>query len=124
MVIAFAGRRRKPTAHKRAPLHPNDIDRKRIEKALAGRSRYRYVTPRVCPADSGYRIISPCCSRNIDENGDEIEIALIQFQAEASSWRLSSRDHKVQSWIAYGEFSTLAALLEPLLTDAERRFWQ
>jgi len=124
MVAAFAGRGKKSTAQTRVPLHPNDVDRKRIEKALAARSRYRYVTPRVCATDSGYRIVSPCCSRNIDTNGGEIDIALIQFRARGPSWRLSSRDHKVQAWVAYGEFSTLAALLEPLLTDSERRFWQ
>ena len=27
--------------------HPNDLDRKRIERALKSRKRYRYVTPSV-----------------------------------------------------------------------------
>ena len=52
--------------------HPNDLDRKRIERALAKRARYRYVLPRVLPEARGYRIESPCCSRNIDAEGGVI----------------------------------------------------
>lgn len=29
------------------PAHPNDLDRKRIERALKARKRYRYVSPSV-----------------------------------------------------------------------------
>ena len=31
--------------------HPNDLDRKRIERSLKGRKRYRYVTPQVVTTD-------------------------------------------------------------------------
>jgi hypothetical protein len=124
MAAAFARRGKKPAAQTKIPLHPNDIDRKRIERALAGRARYRYVTPRVSATDSGYRIISPCCSRNIDKTGGEIDIALIEFMPERAKWRLSSRNHANQSWDTYGEFLSLPAVLAPLLEDAERRFWQ
>lgn len=124
MVAAFARRRKKSTAQTRVPVHPNDVDRKRIEKALARRARYHYVTPRVRASESGYRIVSPCCSRNIDKNGGEIDIALIGFTPQGSGWSLFSRDHGGQVWVACGEFSTLASLLELLVTDSERRFWQ
>lgn len=30
--------------------HPNEVDRKRIEKNLAERERYKYVAPMVLPA--------------------------------------------------------------------------
>ena len=55
------------TGHVVRPFaHPNDLDRKRIERALKVRKRYRYVTPNVTTTVGGYRIESPCCSRNID----------------------------------------------------------
>lgn len=46
--------------------HPNELDRKRIERALISRKHYRYVLPSVTPVKAGYLIESPCCSRNID----------------------------------------------------------
>lgn len=124
MVAAFARRRKKSAAQSKVPVHPNDVDRKRIEKALARRVRYRYVIPRVYATECGYKIVSPCCSRNIDKNGGEIDIALIRFAPQDSGWSLFSRDHDSKLWIPRGEFSTLAAVLDPLLTDSERRFWQ
>lgn len=42
-------------------LHPNDVDRKRIERAIKTRKRYRYVSPSVLAVSGGYRIESPCC---------------------------------------------------------------
>ena len=60
--------------------HPNDFDRKRIERALKARKRYRYVTPRVAAVTDGYRIESPCCSRNIDPDGGVVDVALLLYR--------------------------------------------
>lgn len=107
-----------------APAHPNALDRKRIERAIARRTRYRYVSPRVCSVQSGYAILSPCCSRRVEPRGGEIEIALVEFLAESSRWRLNGRDDASRSWVPYGEYATLAASLAPLLDDPDRRFWR
>jgi hypothetical protein len=104
--------------------HPNDVDRKRIERALAGRERYRYVSPVVRPAECGYRIESPCCSRNIDESGGTIDIARIEYGPRLRSWRLYRRDHLQNDWEYYAEYATLAALLSELNQDRRRVFWQ
>ena len=104
--------------------HPNDVDRKRIERSLEARSRYRYVSPRVVPVIDGYRIESPCCSRNIDAEGGVIDVALIQFQEDVRTWRLYRRNHAESTWELYESYSRLKELLELLNTDPERRFWQ
>ncbi len=104
--------------------HPNDVDRKRIERALANRERYRYVTPAVRPAERGYRIESPCCSRNIDENGGTIDIARIEYSPGVLTWRLYRRDHRQNDWEYYAEYATLAALLGDLNRDQRRVFWK
>jgi hypothetical protein len=61
--------------------HPNQLDHKRIERALSQRERYRYVTPQVIADDEehGYRIESPCCSRNVEPAGGIIDIALLKY---------------------------------------------
>ena len=77
------------SAHLAAPgLHPNDVDKKRIEKALRARKRYRYVTPQVEPAERGYRIVSPCCSRNVDPTGGIVDVARIEFVESSRYWFL------------------------------------
>ena len=107
-----------------ADAHPNDVDRKRIERALAGRERYRYVTPAVRPTERGYRIESPCCSRNIDGDGGVIDIARIVFAAGPRSWQLYKRNHVQRAWEFYAAYTTLAALLAELNQDQRRVFWQ
>jgi hypothetical protein len=107
-----------------AAPHPNDVDRKRIERALETRARYRYVTPLVRPADGGYRIESPCCSRNVDAGGGIIDIARILFVGARRAWRLYRRNHAQQAWEYHAEFATLAALMNELNHDPHRRFWQ
>jgi hypothetical protein len=104
--------------------HPNDVDRKRIERALQNRARYRYVTPVVRPTANGYRIESPCCSRNIDPDGGDIDIARLEYQRSARAWRLYRMQHTTREWQYYAEFATLDALLEQLNHDPERLFWQ
>lgn len=106
-----------------APLHPNPVDRKRIEKSLARRTRYRYVRPRVLDVENGYQIVSPCCSRNVDKNGGEIAIARIEF-GEQGFWQLYRHDHDARSWVQFGEYLNLQSLLDPLLKDWGRIFWQ
>ncbi|MBB6254464.1 hypothetical protein [Nitrospirillum iridis] len=102
--------------------HPNDVDRKRIERALAARQRYLYVQPSVLPAAHGYRIESPCCSRNIDATGGVIDVALIEYRQDG--WRLYRRDHGRAAWELHGSYGRLRDLLDLLNTDADRLFWQ
>lgn len=103
---------------------PNDVDRKRIERALAQRRRYRYVSPEVRAVDAGYRVTSPCCSRNIDKDGGVIDIALLEYAGETHRWRLYRKDHGRGLWLLYAEFNALAELLQRLNHDSERIFWQ
>ena len=105
-------------------LHPNDVDLKRIEKALSARTRYRYVSPEVCAEEGGYRIQSPCCSRNIDKDGGVIDIARLEYVDEPPLWRLYRKDHALHEWQLYGEFSALGAVLQLLNRDPDRIFWQ
>jgi len=106
------------------PLHPNDVDRKRIERALLARKRYRYVEPQVLPVHGGYRITSPCCSRKVDSNGGVIDIALLQYDMTEQRWCLYRRDHAVQEWVLYNELPRLNDLLHRLTEDPFRIFWQ
>jgi len=124
MAAALTKSQKSALPQRDVPLHPNAVDRKRIEKSLLNRARYRYVTPRVVAVENGYQIVSPCCSRNIDKTGGEIDIALIEFNAARDRWRLSHRDHQAAAWIPYGEYSNLRELLAPLLEDSAREFWQ
>lgn len=103
--------------------HPNDVDRKRIERALRHRARYRYVAPQVHGTEGGYRIESPCCSRRIDSDGGVIDIALLEFIVERSGWRLFRKDHRLEAWVVWSEFATLTQALELLKQDPERDFW-
>jgi len=121
MSIDFARQRRLAMT---LPLHPNDVDRKRIERALLARKRYRYVEPQVLPVHGGYRITSPCCSRKVDSNGGVIDIALLQYDMTEQRWCLYRRDHAVQEWVLYNELPRLNDLLHRLTEDPFRIFWQ
>lgn len=103
---------------------PNEMDLKRIERALVDRKRYRYVSPMVQATATGYLITSPCCSRNIDPDGGIIDIAQLDFMSETQSWRLYHKDHKTGQWLAYSDFPALPPILALLREDPERRFWQ
>lgn len=106
------------------PAHPNDLDRKRIERALKSRKRYRYVEPRVLPVQDGYQINSPCCSRNIDKQGGIIDVALVCHDAANGMWKLFWKDHDKEAWELHSVHQRLNAALEELNADPERIFWQ
>jgi hypothetical protein len=105
-------------------VQPNEFDYKRIQRALEQRRRYRYVTPLLLKTSNGYRIQSPCCSRNVDPDGGVIDIALLLFDNRKGNWRLLRKDHAAGVWELDSEFPRLAELLDHLTEDAERRFWQ
>ncbi len=104
--------------------HPNEFDRRRIERALLARERYRYVAPRVLPVERGYRIESPCCSRNIDADGGVIDVALIEYHAETQGWRLYHKNHTQGAWAFENTYNRLSEALVRLNADPERKFWQ
>lgn len=108
----------------RLSAHPNDFDRKRIERALKARKRYRYVTPRVAAVANGYRIESPRCSRNIDPDGGVVDVALLLYDAGGAAWQLFCKDHDNGTWEFHSNYDRLIELLERLNADSERKFWQ
>lgn len=103
--------------------HPNDVDKKRIEKYLTDRERYKYVAPKVLPDVDGYLIRSPCCSRTVDPAGGEIDIARIEFQ-EGGFWRLYQKDDEKQRWRAHSEYEDLNSLIARLMADPKKEFWR
>lgn len=104
--------------------HPNDLDRKRIERALKTRKRYRYVLPSVTAVTGGYRIESPCCSRNIDPEGGVIDVALLLHDVDSGRWQLFRKDHETAKWLLHSTHERLVSLLDRLGEDPERIFWQ
>lgn len=106
------------------PCHPNEMDTRRIERALKERKRYRYASPQVQPAQDGYRIRSACCSRKIEPDGGEIDIALLRWTMSPPGWALYRRDHHAEAWVLDSTFRRLAELLGRLNSDPDRIFWQ
>ena len=98
------------------------LDRRRIEKSLKARTRYKYVHPRVLREGLGWKIVSPNCSRNIDADGGEIDIAWLVPQS--GGWLLFSRDHEQDCWRLRLQDNALFTLLAHLCADPEREFWQ
>lgn len=111
-----------PFASTRCP-HPNEVDCKRIEKVLAERDRYKYVLPKVVPDVEGYVVRSPCCSRTVDPEGGEIDIARIEYQS-GDFWRLYRKDDEKNCWRAHSEYLDLSSLLARLVADPKREFWR
>ena len=104
------------------------LDRVRIEVALEGRSRYKYVSPKVLREGLGWKVISPNCSRNVDKAGGAIDIAwLVPTQPPDSglpaAWLLHARDHAAGTWVLKLRAATLAEALERLVRDEQREFW-
>lgn len=104
--------------------HPNELDLRRIERAIKDRKRYRYVVPTVLPDSDGYLIRSACCSRTIDAQGGEIDVARLQWSDSPPGWALMRKDHVADQWITDSEFSRLSDLFARLNTDPDRVFWQ
>ncbi|MFB9267582.1 DUF3024 domain-containing protein [Bradyrhizobium erythrophlei] len=104
--------------------HPNELDRKRIERGLSSRRHYRYVSPSVTPVRGGYLIESPCCSHNIDKNGGRIDVALIHYDAVSGIWKLFWKNHARGIWEFYSIYHRLTSAVDELNTDPERLFWQ
>ena len=103
--------------------HPNEVDCKRIERALGDRERYRYVAPSVHPVHNGYQVASPCCSRNIDKDGGVIDIARLEYLPGQGGWRLYRKDHSSDQWECYAALDNLMDILEVLKCDPLRVFW-
>lgn len=103
---------------------PNDVDKKRIARLLEKRERYQYVSPSVEPVENGYRIVSPCCSRNIDPDGGEIDIALLCFDENRNIWTLFRKDHARNAWCRQLRAERLDVVMNYLNLDPERVFWQ
>lgn len=100
----------------------SSLDQRRIERALEARTRYKYVHPRVVREGLGWKIVSPNCSRNIDADGGEIDIAWLV--PHSGGWLLYSRDHVQDCWRLRGQDQVLFALLAHLCADPDREFWQ
>jgi hypothetical protein len=103
------------------PTRVRSLDARRIERALKHRVRYRYVHPTVVAAESGWRVISPCCSRNVDPNGGVIDIAWLE--PAGGIWRLHRKDHKAHEWVLYQAARSLPDLMDVVCLDTERVFW-
>jgi hypothetical protein len=104
--------------------HPNAIDQRRIERALRGRKRYRYVKPRVVSMADGYRIEAPCCSRNIDPEGGIVDVALLFHDSDERGWILFSRDHSKDLWVAHSLHETIHGAIDVIVADENREFWK
>lgn len=96
--------------------------RRRIERALRQRSRYRYVHPEVLCVAEGWKIVSPCCSRSVDEEGGTIDIALIR-RIQPDFWTLAARDRDADGWCTVDSGTRVDELLPQLCTDPMRIFW-
>lgn len=104
---------------------PNEVDLCRVVRAIGQRRRYRYVSPQITPVEGGgYRIASPCCSRNIDKDGGVIDIALLHYLPGACVWQLYRKDHEIGQWQLYSVCGALTEVLAALQEDPERVFWQ
>ena len=103
---------------------PRDLTLHRLERALKERVRYRFVRPTVLIDADGYRVESPCCSRNVDPSGGTIAIALLQPpEGGHPCWTLCSRDHQQQTWVVKERADQIEPLLDLLCLDRERCFW-
>lgn len=109
---------------KSSGTQPNDFDRKRIERAITGRKRYRYVSPTVRVVVGGYLVQSPNCSRNIDPLGGVIDIALLRYQPGLRPWWLFRWERDSREWELQCEYAGLPELLEYLIHDPDREFWR
>src|ERR1022692_4982293 len=104
-----------------AGFRHDELYGKRIERTIAGRRRYRYVSPSVHMVDGGYVVRSPCCSRNIDPDGGVVDVALARFRSAPLPWLLYCKDHDTQQWLLYAAYNQLAEVLSGLRADPDPR---
>jgi hypothetical protein len=90
---------------------------------LRRRERYKYVRPRVEREGSGWKIVSPNCSRNVDPDGGEIDIAWLVPDNEGR-WLLHARDHERGCWVLKATGVTLEQALEQVRADPLREYWK
>ncbi len=108
-----------------AASQPNELDRRRIVRALVTRKRYRYVSPSVRAVKDGYLIESPCCSRRVDPDGGVIDVARLEYvPGVLHPWSLYRKDHQRGEWELHAKYERLQELLALLNTDPQRVFWQ
>ncbi|CAD5371939.1 conserved hypothetical protein [Rubrivivax sp. A210] len=98
------------------------LDALRIERALAARTRYRYVQPRVEAVGAGWQVHCPNCSRHIAPDGGEIAIAWFEPGPEGR-WRLHARLHEQGLWELQEEGLTLPEALERVCADPLGVYW-
>lgn len=103
---------------------PNELDLRRIARSLERRSRYQYVLPMVEATPCGYRIVSACCSRNIESGDGIIDIAMFEFDHASGVWTLHRKDHRLDTWHVHVRAERLDHLTTYLNEDPERVFWQ
>jgi hypothetical protein len=102
------------------------LDVRRVERALARRTRYRYVQPRVQAQAGapGWVIVSPNCSRNVDPDGGVIDIAWFEpARGKPATWRLHRRDQAGARWMLVAEGLTLAQAAEQVCSDPLGVWW-
>lgn len=104
--------------------HPNELDLRRIQRAIGNRKRYRYVEPVVLPDEHGYQIKSACCSRNVDPDGGVVDVALLRWFDSPPGWWLYRKNHEAGTWVQDSSFTRLTELFDRLNTDPDRIFWQ
>jgi len=107
-----------------APARVLELAPARMLRALRRRGRYKYVQPRVVREGLGWKIVSPNCSRNIEPDGGEIDIAWLVPDGDTGAWLLFSRDHAQDCWMMRRRDARLAPLLEHVCLDPQREFWQ
>ena len=112
-----------PLPRPAAPARVLELAPARMLRALARRERYKYVRPRVVREGPGWKIVSPNCSRSVDQAGGEIDIAWL-VPGDGGGWLLHARDHAQQCWRFKAATPSLDAALARICADPMREFWQ
>ena len=99
------------------------LDQLRIERALPQRERYKYVQPRVLREGAGWKIVSPNCSRSVDAEGGEIDIACFLPTLDGH-WQLLARDHAAGRWVDKAAGLSLEAALALVMSDPVGEYWR